>query len=263
MSEELDPNYAWASVEIDETLVGRRAGGSASEKARELRRAAPIATAIARLTGQHSDERAWRRGASGERLTAWWLGRLPEGWFVFNDIPVGDRGANIDHLVLGPGGGFTINAKNLTGRVWVGPSGVYQNGYRTHFVRNSRHEAERASRLLTASVGRPVEVQAVLAIIADEWVNTGTPKGVFVGSPRGVKRWLAQRPPELTSTEVTAIAAAAAKPTTWQPKRTMDEVCPCGGKRVRRERRSDGEAFIGCSRFPSCRRTWPLIVDQR
>lgn len=74
-------------VRIDETLVGRRAGGSAAERANELRAQRPVRSALDRFRGKKTDERAWRKGA---------------------------RGANIDHVVVGPAGVFTVNAKNVS-----------------------------------------------------------------------------------------------------------------------------------------------------
>jgi hypothetical protein len=213
----LDPNDQWASVTINETLVGRRAGGSARDKARELRHASPVRTSIDRLLGRHSGERAWRRGATGERVTAWWLGRLPDGWYVFNDIPVGDRGANIDHVIVGPGGVFTVNAKNLTGKVWVTPRQIRHNGHPTAFLPKSVHEAKRASRLLSAATGATVGVFPILAIIADDWTTKEKPTDVLVAAPRGVKDWLLRQPAVLSSAEVTMICSAAAKPATWVP----------------------------------------------
>ncbi|MDP9223202.1 MAG: NERD domain-containing protein [Actinomycetota bacterium] len=124
----LDTDDQWARVQIDKTLVGRRAGKSAADKARKLSQEAPVRSVAARLRRVHIPERAWRKGASGERWTGWWLSRLPAGWFVFNDIPVGEGGANIDHLVVGPGGITTVNAKNLTGKVWVDPKTLRVNG---------------------------------------------------------------------------------------------------------------------------------------
>jgi hypothetical protein len=54
-------------VTIDETLAGREAGGSARRNARELRGADPLGTIRDRILRQHSDERAWRKGATGEK----------------------------------------------------------------------------------------------------------------------------------------------------------------------------------------------------
>ena len=83
----------------------------------ELRRVQPIRSRVDRLLHYRTAERAWRRGAFGGRVTGFWLDRLPEGWFVFHDVPVGARGANIDHLVVGPSGVFTVNTKDLTGAI--------------------------------------------------------------------------------------------------------------------------------------------------
>ena len=213
MGHELDDQ--WAKVEIGGSLVGRRAGGSAADRSEDLRRAAPVKTMLARLLRVHTDERAWRRGAAGERVTAWWLGRLPDGWHLFNDVPVGQRGANIDHVVIGPAGVFTINAKNLTGKVWVSPTEVRHNGHRTDFLRKSVYEATRASKLLSAATETNVDVQPVLAILADDWTIVGRPADVFVGPPRGVKDRLRRLEPTLSTRDVTLIASAAAKPGTW------------------------------------------------
>jgi hypothetical protein len=57
------------------------------------------------------------------------LDRLPDGWCVLNAIPVGDRGADIDHLVIGPGGVFTLNTKHHPkGKVWVAENALLVNG---------------------------------------------------------------------------------------------------------------------------------------
>jgi hypothetical protein len=51
------------------------------------------------------DALAWRRGAAGERHTARLLGRLEQrGWVVLHDLAIPGSAANIDHLVIGPGG---------------------------------------------------------------------------------------------------------------------------------------------------------------
>lgn len=199
-------------VRIDETLVGRKAGGSAAAKARELRRGSPLSTLSARLRGKHSDERAWRKGAHGEMFVGWLLGRLPDGWYRFNDIPVGERGANIDHLVIGPGGIFTVNTKNLTGRVWVAPRTLLVNGHRTDYLPKAAREARRATALLASALGKPVDVHAALAIIAVKQ----QPSDVFVGPPRGVKRWLLGHREELSARDVLAICGVSSKPSTWR-----------------------------------------------
>ncbi|MGZ8641137.1 MAG: nuclease-related domain-containing protein [Actinomycetota bacterium] len=211
----MEPRLEDYFVQIKEILVGRKPGLSAAVKARELRGADPFGFALSLLLRRHTDERAWRKGANGERRVGFVLGRLPEGWHVFHDVPVGERGANIDHVVVGPTGTFTLNAKNLTGKVWVGPQIIRHNGHPTSFLPKAVHEARRASRLLTAAIGRPVDVRGGLAILADEWTITEKPADVHVAGPRGVKDWMLRLPATLAPHEVIAIAAAASKPSTW------------------------------------------------
>jgi Nuclease-related domain len=182
---------------------------------RELRRVQPIRSRVDRLLHYRTAERAWRRGASGERVTGFWLDRLPDGWFVFHDVPVGARGANIDHLVVGPSGVFTVNTKSLTGAIRVNPRTLTNNGHRTNFLPKATAEAQRAAELLSAAVGRPVDVRAVLAILADEWEIVKEPADVFVRGPRGAKNLMLSQPETLSRRDVAELAAAAAEPSTW------------------------------------------------
>jgi hypothetical protein len=260
-------------VEIRETLAGRRAGAGAAEMARQARAAHPLESLVARALGQHTDERAWRKGARGEVFAGWLLDRLPEGWHVFNDIPVGARGANIDHLVLGPGGVFTVNTKNLTGKALIGTRTFLVNGHKMDYLPKAAAEARRASRLLGDALGRSVEVRGTLALIVNELTVKEMPPDVYVNSARGVKRWMLDRPPVLSARQVLEIAGVAHKPETWKPSLPAasspgalrvkgqgvhaGSPCPCGGIVVERTRRADGVLFLGCSRFPKCRRTWP------
>ena len=51
------------------------------------------------------DAVAWRCGAAGERRTARLLGPLERhGWAILHDLALPGSRANLDHLVIGPGG---------------------------------------------------------------------------------------------------------------------------------------------------------------
>jgi Nuclease-related domain len=202
-------NDYWAK--IDDTLAGRKAGGSASAKARELRAAHPVRTLAEQALGHKTDARAWRKGARGERFTGW----LPEGWHVFNDVPIGVLGANIDHVVVGPGGVFTVNTKNRSGKVWLAPRTLLVNGIKTDYLPKAVCEAARATDLVSSALGRTVPIHAVLAIVADDWAIKDQPSDVYVGGPRSVKRWFLEQPTTLTPREVNEVAAVCAKPSTW------------------------------------------------
>lgn len=167
-----------------------------------------------------TDERAWRSRANSEPFVGLVIGRLPDGWHAVHAVPAGEHGASIDHVVVGPPGTFAISAKDLTGKVWVSARSVRHNGHPTDFLAKAAHGAGRASRHLTAAVGRPVDVRGVVAILADEWTIKENPSEVRVGSPRGVKDWLLRLPVTLTAREVIEIAAAASTPATWNLRLT-------------------------------------------
>jgi hypothetical protein len=68
------------------------------------------------------DAVAWRRGAAGERRTARLLGPLErQGWAVLHDLAVPGSQANLDHLVIGPGGVFAIDSKRYRDRLQLDP----------------------------------------------------------------------------------------------------------------------------------------------
>jgi hypothetical protein len=75
------------------------------------------------------DAVAWRRGAAGERRTARLLGPLERrGWAVLHDLAVPGSRANMDHLVIGPGGVFVIDSKLYRGRFQLDSSGRLWHG---------------------------------------------------------------------------------------------------------------------------------------
>jgi nuclease-like protein len=203
------------SIRIEESLLGRKAGASARQMAARLRAEAPMRSLLDRVLANTTAERAWRMGARGERFSGWLLDRLPEGWHVFHDVPVGERGATIDHLVIGPAGVFTVNTKNLRGKIWLAPRTLLVDGRKRDYLPKAVREAGRASRLLGEALRRPIAVTPVLSIIADEWTVKERPTDVIVATPRGVKRLLLDRGGTLGPREVNEIAEAAAKPQTW------------------------------------------------
>ncbi len=158
------------------------------------------------------------RQRSSERSVGPVIGRLPEEWHVFRDMPVGERGANIDHVVVGPAGTFTLSAKDLTGKVWVGARSVRHNGHPTNFLSRAARDAHHVSEFLSSVVSRPIEVRGVLAILADEWTIDEEPADVHVGSPRGVKDWMLRLPVSLSSHQIDEIIAAAGTSSTWSSR---------------------------------------------
>ncbi|WP_404314966.1 nuclease-related domain-containing protein [Prescottella equi] len=140
-------------------------------------------------------------------------------WRVLHAIPVGVRGSDIDHLVVGPGGVFTVDAKHHPrADIWVAGSTFLVNGTRQPYIRNSRHEAARAAKLLTAACGFDVAAEPVIVTVNARAVTVKSPPdGVHVVPRMHVARWLLRQrdvhPPET----VEALYEAARRSTTWQP----------------------------------------------
>jgi hypothetical protein len=98
------------------------------------------------------DAIAWRRGAAGERRTARLLAGLePYGWAVLHDLAVPGSRANIDHLMIGPGGVFVIDSKQYRGRLQLDPSGRQWRGRYplAPTVQAVEFEADQAAQVLT------------------------------------------------------------------------------------------------------------------
>jgi Nuclease-related domain len=109
------------------------------------------------------DASAWQRGAAGERRTARLLGPLErQGWAVLHDLAVPRSQANIDHLLIGPGGVFVIDSKRYRGRLQLDPSGRLWHGRYplAPTLRAVSFEADQAARVL------PDPGMAVVPIVA-------------------------------------------------------------------------------------------------
>jgi hypothetical protein len=203
-------------------LATNGAGAAAREQAMSAKDAAPVRTFFARALGVHTEERAWRIGADGEEKVAAQLAKVIKKdprWRVIHAIPVGSRGTDIDHLMIGPGGVFTINTKHHPGaKIWVGGSTFLVDGHKQPYVRNSRHEASRASDLLADGCGFPVSVEGVIVTVnADDVVIKTQPEGVSVLPRMQVTRWLLRHGAVMDTDTIEAVYEVARRSTTWRP----------------------------------------------
>jgi hypothetical protein len=98
------------------------------------------------------DAVAWRQGAAGEQRTARLLAALErQGWVVLHDLAIPGSQANLDHLVIGPGGVFVIDSKQYRGRLQLDPSGRLWHGRYplAPTLQAVSFEADRAALVLT------------------------------------------------------------------------------------------------------------------
>lgn len=156
-----------APVPPDFDLALHEPGASLRELA--ARRPGLVVRLFAWLIRRPVEPDSWNIGIAGERIVGAELNRLSRrGWYVLHSVPLPRIEADIDHLLIGPGGVFTVNAKNHRNRrIWVGDHAVRVDHGKPHpYPRTARREAERAARVLTGACGFPVEVMGVLAFVA-------------------------------------------------------------------------------------------------
>lgn len=159
----------------------------------------------------------WYKGALGEITVGRILANLGPEWLVLHAVPVGTGSSDIDHILIGPAGVFTINTKNHSGQpVWVAGRTLMVAGRKTRHLYNAAHEAARASKLLTAAVGFPVQVNGVVVIVEPKSLTVrARPEQVHVVTDARLLRWLHGFNPVLTQEEVARLSAVAVQPGTW------------------------------------------------
>ncbi len=177
----------------------------------------PVTPLRARVRRVQSDEPAWRMGEKVEQLVAADIGKLGERWHVLQAVPIGAEVSDINHLVIGPAGVLSLNAKHhRNAAVWVGGDVVMVNGYRQPDVRNSRLEAERVGRLLSTCCGLPVVAAGVVVSVNARSVTIwDQPEDVHIIDRRRLPQWLLSLPTMLDRARVDRIFDAARQSSTW------------------------------------------------
>lgn len=174
------------------------AGESASASARRLREKAERLQRSAEL---------WERGAAGEQATAAALAQLPAGeWAVMHDVRwPGRQYANVDHVVVGPGGVFVVDSKNWSGTITASGGELRQNGRRRESAVSGAAEAGRAVAELIEAVPARL-VQPVLCFVRDEPL-VGASAEVLLCSTANLLPTLLSRPVQLTPEQVRKAAS--------------------------------------------------------
>jgi len=171
-----------------------------------------------RLRGRcplRDDARSWFYGALGELEVARLLARLDDSWTVLHAVPVGSGMTDIDHVLVGPRGVFTVNTKNHSGkRIWATGTGFMVDGHRERYIHHSLSEASRASDLITKSTGIRVPVTPLIVVV-DPAAITGSWPDVPVLPANGLLRWLKRQPREFADDTVASIVQAVVRRETW------------------------------------------------
>lgn len=190
------------------------AGDSAREFARRQREKAARLERSAEL---------WERGADGEAQTGAALDQLRlHGWTTFHDVRwPGRQRANIDHVVVGPGGVFVVDSKNWSGVVRVVGDVLYQGSRRRE--REVAAAADAALAITQFLQGLPAT--PVLCFVRPEPID-GWARDVMVCSTQNLAARLAAQPPTLGPESMRRVSsilerhlASAVRPTPVRSRR--------------------------------------------
>lgn len=175
----------------------------------------------------------WLEAVTGELLIGTLLSGLGDEWAVFHSIPmgplagppVGARGGDLDHLVIGPAGCFTITVRNHPGLdIAVSGRTVLVAGVKVSHVRDAEYDVGRAERLLGAALDESLAVTGILVFAEPKALTSRQiPRDLEVLSSSELLPWLAARPEVFDAAQVERIVAVAELPETWGSTALADD----------------------------------------
>lgn len=180
------------------------AGGGAQEQARAA--SARVERKRRELAAAEQQAAAWSAGAEGERLVAAELEQLrPYGWRVMHDVHwPGRPKANVDHVLVGPGGVVVVDAKNWSSSVTVSTDGLRAGGYRK--TRECESVASQVAAVAALLEPRHrTTVRGVMCMVQQDLAPLPT-SGITVLGRLQVTGFLRELPIRLSPSEVLAIA---------------------------------------------------------
>lgn len=159
--------------------------------------------------------RALKLGRDGERAVAQYLEWFrTAGFFVFHDVP--NEGANIDHVLIGPRGVFTIETKTLSKphrgecKVKIAGGQIYANG--VPLTRDPLVQAKAQARWLSNFLSEAqfkAFVQPVV-VFPGWFVEPFDMKaaGVWVLEPKALDRFVDREDERFSTSDVKAMSSA-------------------------------------------------------
>lgn len=155
-----------------------------------------------------------KQAADGEKAVGQYLERLrSEGYDVFHDVPANDF--NVDHVLVGPAGIFTIETKTWSkplrgdARIQFDGQTLMKAGLKPNRdpVVQARAQASWLARELQESTGRGFEVRPIVLIPGWFVENTkGAFESIWVLEPKALPAFL-DRAPRLLEVEEIRLAS--------------------------------------------------------
>lgn len=203
-----------------QSLRSRVPGQSAMRRIVNGRRGRVTRSRLARFFGANPlnvAERPIYRGALGELLVGDTFDQLGPSWDVLHAVPLDAAEREIDHLVIGPPGVFSVLTRSHSGQdVVVDDDSVHVDGRPDDHLATARFEAESAAARLSNAAGRLVTVQPIIVCVNPRrFAVRRRPQGVIVVQARNLARMLAKLERRLDGPEVALISDVADRGTTW------------------------------------------------
>jgi Nuclease-related domain len=198
-----------------------------ARKARARDRYGALGAVAATISSGPQHERAWDRGAEGERKLARTLEQraADHGVVLLHDRRIPGSRANIDHIVIGRPGVFVIDAKRYSGRISVERRGGLLSPRTSHLIVGGRDktklvdgvlaQAEVVRAVLVAAGHEAVPMLPILCFVDGDWpfMPRLEVQGVLIVWPRQTaKLCRGDGPLDLASVESVAEAIARRLP---------------------------------------------------
>lgn len=202
------------------TMSQRTAGQGAMEYLLHSQRSVRPRTTIARLLGRSPLDPGARPlylAAQAQRAVGGMLELLGPGWSVIHSAPGGAAGAEIEHVVIGPAGVFTVGSKqHRNQKVWVAETVLVAGGLAQDHIREATRHAGRVGTILENRMALPVRVVPLVAIVdAREITIRRSPADVHVLDGWQLRAWLRRLPPVLDDRQVAEATAILDDPDSW------------------------------------------------
>ena len=199
---------AYLRADLPELVVPAQRGAPAAELD-----VPELEAALEAWLGSRCDDGVARASSIAQRLD-----RLAdEGWETVHDVPLGRQGTCVEHLLIGPGGLFTVTERRHPGQAIVGRGrAMTVDGRPVAYLRDARLEATRTQDRLLAAGCAQIHVRAVLVLQGELDVDVlTTANDPLVVARHEVPGLFRRMPVALDERRVQALAKVARRPTTW------------------------------------------------
>ncbi len=170
------------------------------------------------LSGAAERHGTWAVGSVGELLVAQLLDQLPIGWHITHDVALGRKG-NIDHVLVGPSGVFTLNTKfHGSKTVLVADRDVEVAGRVVQHVPKAEREVSLARTALCGHLDDPTQVLGLVVVVCDEYfvLRAQTSASARLVHVDRLLHVLTSKKPVLSTCSIRRLTRAVRNPDTWR-----------------------------------------------